>query len=270
MNIHYKLKNLIKNSKNYPNILLYNINTIYCKNTIINVLDDLYNINNITTTINYKNINYSKSLYHFYINIKKIKDFSIFKDLLNDIIQNDNYYINYNKIIILDNFVLNINNQKCIKNLIEKNMNIKFIIISNYNNIYNSLKNLCLCLRIDIKKQINSENNIEYINNILYNNNLYNDIYNKLNKILVIKLNKTKIKDIKTFSYLLLLNNINCSYLYEIILDILIKNKYSFNIIIKINNYFSNLLKYSNINNKFLLLYYEYILINCNVIITNK
>jgi len=61
MNIHYKLKNLIKNNKNYPNILLYNINTIYCKNTIINVLDDLYNINNITTTINYKNINYSKS-----------------------------------------------------------------------------------------------------------------------------------------------------------------------------------------------------------------
>ena len=46
MNYHYLLKNIIVN-KNHQNILLYNNKSkIYCKNIIINILNDLYNINN--------------------------------------------------------------------------------------------------------------------------------------------------------------------------------------------------------------------------------
>ena len=163
MNYHYLLKNIIVN-KNHQNILLYNNNKskIYCKNIIINILNDLYNINNNINKLNYKNIYYEKSLYHYYIDINKIKDFITFKDLINKIIQSDNYYISYNKLIILDNFKFTINNQKSIKNLIEKHMNIKFIIItSNYNTIFNNLKNLFICIRVQFKLNIN------YINNIL-------------------------------------------------------------------------------------------------------
>ena len=94
MNYHYLLKNIIVN-KNHQNILLYNNNKskIYCKNIIINILNDLYNINNNINKLNYKNIYYEKSLYHYYIDINKIKDFITFKDLINKIIQSDNYYI---------------------------------------------------------------------------------------------------------------------------------------------------------------------------------
>ena len=115
MNYHYLLKNIIVN-KNHQNILIYNNNKskIYCKNIIINILNDLYNINNNINKLNYKNIYYEKSLYHYYIDINKIKDFITFKDLINKIIQSDNYYISYNKLIILDNFKFTINNQKSI------------------------------------------------------------------------------------------------------------------------------------------------------------
>ena len=51
MNIHYKLKKLIQNNKNHPNILLYSYNIKYCKFFIINILDNLYNIKNITNII---------------------------------------------------------------------------------------------------------------------------------------------------------------------------------------------------------------------------
>ena len=264
MNIHYRLKNIISNN-NHPNILLYN-NPIYCKNVIINILDNLYKINNITNKVSYKNIDYEKSLYHYYIDINKTKDFTTFKNLINKIIKSDNYYISYNKLIILDNFKFNINNQKSIKNLIEKHMNIKFIIIvSNYNTILNNLKNLCISIRIPFKKL-----HINYINNnILYNNDLYSDLNNKINTILLVKLNKKLIEDIKIFSYLLLLNNIKFKYIYEIILDILIKKKISYHTINKINLFFDKILKYKNINLSLILIYYEYIFIKCNTIINN-
>tara|TARA_Y100001980_G_C14548890_1_gene330395 strand:- start:206 stop:1006 length:801 start_codon:yes stop_codon:yes gene_type:complete len=266
MNNHYKLKKIIVN-KNHPNILLYNnYSLIYCKKLIINILNDLYNINNITNKITYKNIDYEKSLYHYYIDINKIKDFSTFKNLINKIIQSDNYYISYNKLIILDNFKFNINNQKTIKNLIEKHMNIKFIIIvSNYNTILNNLKNICVCIKIPSEKL-----NINYINNnILYNNDLYSDLTNKINAILLVKLNKKSIKDIKNFSYLLLLNNIKLTNLYTIIIDILIQKNVVYDIIIKINQFFDKILNYKNINLNIILIYYEYIFIKCNTIINN-
>jgi len=265
MNYHYLLKNIIVN-KNHQNILLYNNNKskIYCKNIIINILNDLYNINNNINKLNYKNIYYEKSLYHYYIDINKIKDFITFKDLINKIIQSDNYYISYNKLIILDNFKFTINNQKSIKNLIEKHMNIKFIIItSNYNTIFNNLKNLFICIRVQFKLNIN------YINNILYNNDLYNDLNKKLSIILFIKLNKKSIKDIKNFSYLILLNNIKLQYIYEIILDILIKHNKLQNTINQINQLFDKILNYKNINLNLILIYYEYIFIKCNTIINN-
>ena len=55
-------------------------------------------------------------------------------------------------------------------------MNIKFIILtSNINSIYNGLINLLLNLKIK-----NEELDIKYIGNILYNNDLYNDLIFKL------------------------------------------------------------------------------------------
>tara|TARA_B100001094_G_scaffold332777_1_gene406435 strand:+ start:668 stop:1453 length:786 start_codon:yes stop_codon:yes gene_type:complete len=256
MNNYHILKKIIQ-TKNHPNILLYNYKTENCKNIILDVLDDLYSIKKCTHSIKFKNINYEKSIYHYYINLKNI-DFKNFNNLLKEIINCDNYYLDINKLIILDNFKLYNNNQKNIKNLIEKNMNIKFIILtSNINIIYNGLKNLLLNLRIK-----NEEIDIKYIGNILYNNDLYNDLIYKFEYILKSKLNKKILKDIKSLSYLLLLNNINLRYLYNIIFDIFSNIK--FKNINQFNSYFINLSRYSNCNINNLLIYYEYIIIKCN------
>ena len=248
------LKNIIK-CKNHPSILLYSSETRNCKNTNLNVLNDLYDINTKTNNLTFRNINYEKSIYHYYIDLKNL-NFSILNDLLKKIIKHDNYYININKIIILDNFKLFGNYQKHIKNLIEKNMNIKFIILtSHYDMIYNGLKNLLLNLSI---KNIDIE--IEYVGNILYNNDLYNDLFIKINNILKHKFNKTILKEIKSLSYLLVLNNIEIKYLYNILFDIFIVNKKN---ILEFNLYIIDLVNNKNIIINNLLLYYEYILISC-------
>tara|TARA_Y100001958_G_C21246399_1_gene576851 strand:+ start:4540 stop:5334 length:795 start_codon:yes stop_codon:yes gene_type:complete len=257
MNTYHNLKKIIQ-IKNHPSILLHSYKTENCKNIILDILDDLYSVKKLTNAIKFKNINYEKSIYHYYINLKNI-DFIALNNLLKEIIKCDNYYLDMNKLIILDNFKLFNNNQKNIKNLIEKNMNIKFIILtSNINSIYNGLINLLLNLKIK-----NEELDIKYIGNILYNNDLYNDLIFKLEFILKSKMNKKLMKEIKLLSYLLLLNNIEIRYLFSIIFDIFINNKKN---ISKLNSYIIHLFNYSNININYMLIYYEYIIIKCNYI----
>lgn len=256
MNIYNTLKKIIQ-TKNHPSILLHSYKTENCKNIILDILDNLYSINKCTNSIKFKSITYTKSIYHYYINLKNV-DFMIFNNLLKEIIKCDNYYLDINKLIILDNFKFYNNYQKNIKNLIEKNMNIKFIILTqNINIIYDGLRNLLLNLRVK-----NEETPIKYIGNILYNNDLYSNLITKLSFILKSKLNKKILKDIKTFSYLLLLNNIKLKDLYNIITDIFISKK--FKNINKLNSYIIYLSKYLNCNINNSLIYYEYIIIKSN------
>ena len=256
MNNYHTLKKLIQ-TKNHPNILLHSYKTENCKNIILDILDNIYSISKCTNAIKFKNINYEKSIFYYYINLKNM-NFLVFINLLKEIIICDNYYLNMNKLIILDNFKLSNNNQKNIKNLIEKNMNIKFIILtSNISMIYNGLKNSLLNLRIK-----NEDIDIKYISTILYNNDLYNDLTLKLNFLLKSKINKKIFKDIKQLSYLLLLNNISFRYLYIIIINNFIYNKNKN--ILEFNSYINYLSTYSNCNINNLLIFYEYIIIKSN------
>ena len=163
-----------------------------------------------------------------------------------------NYYINIKKVIIIENLNLSKLNQKILKNLIEKNIYIKFIIITNnYNSIIHNIKSYFLYVNY---KEFNT--NI-YFNNVVYNNDLYYNIINYIDYILTKKITKKHFKDIKTFSYLLLMNNISINYIYNLILDYLIKNDYK-NIKLFID-YFITLDNHYK-NNYLRLFYYEYYL----------
>ena len=255
-----KLKFLL-NNKNFPNLLLYSKNNII--DNIIDILSQINNTKYIETIINNDNIQYKKTLNYYYFSNINNKNFLNFKNILKKIILSDNYFIKYNKIIIIDKITLLPLNQNSLKNIIQKNIYIKFIIIINNNCFNRYFKSNFLCIHCKF-----SNINIKNIDNMLYKNDLYEDISRYIYNIFNIKLNKKNIKNIKNISYLLLLNNINLEYIYKIILDILIEYEYSINIIININKFFFNISQYYK-NNYLKLIYYEYIFLKCNYIINN-
>ena len=248
--------NILK-SNNHPNLLLYNK---LINNNFINYINKIYNINNYTICCE-NNIEFKKTNYFYYFKNINNKNFQNFKKTLNNIILTNNYFINKSKIIIIEKINLSELNQRIFKNIIEKNIFIKYIIItSNINKIITNLKSLFLTLYFK-----HTTENIN-IKNIIYNNNLYNDISNYLSELLSNKLNNNSFKNIKTLSYLLLLNNINIYHLIKIIIDYLIKNNYK---IIKEFIQFSSEIDEYYKNNYLRLFYYEYVLIYSNKLVND-
>lgn len=251
------VKKIIK-SNNCPNLLLYGNDKIY--NSLINMLNELFNVKNVNIIEN-STFKYIGTLNYFAFENILNKNFKDFKNSLSDLVLTDNFFIKNKKIIILNNIILNELNQKCLKNIIEKNKDIKFIIITNnYNNLYYHFKSIFLSIRLNVIDEIKK------VDNILTKNDLYSDIYNYVKIIFCLKINKSNIKKIKDFSYLLLLNNIGIRYIYIIILDILLDKKYSDLIIFKIINFFNELSQFYK-NSYYKLIYYEYIFLSCNKIL---
>jgi len=248
----------ILQSNNHPNLLLYNK---LINNDFLNYINSIYNIDNYKT-FNENNIEFKKTNYFYYFQNINNKIFQNFKKTLDNIVLTNNYFTDNNKLIIIENFKLSELNQKIFKNIIEKNIYVKYIIITNnINRIITNLKSLFLSIYF---KQ-NVENIV--LKNILYKNDLHNDITNYLSNLFSNKLDKNNFKNIKTLSYILLLNNISIYYLIEIIIDYLIKNNYK-----QINKFirFSSMIETYYKNNYLRLFYYEYILIYCNKVIFNK
>tara|TARA_Y100001958_G_C21247581_1_gene579095 strand:- start:6585 stop:7340 length:756 start_codon:yes stop_codon:yes gene_type:complete len=246
--------NILK-SKNFPNLLI-------CKSSEKDF--DLNNIYNIyySKVFNENNIQFKKINNYFYFKNINNKNFQNFKKTLDNIILTNDFYINEFKLIIIENINLSELNQKILKNIIDKNILVRYlVIINNINKIIINLKSIFLVLNYKNYK----ENLI--IKNVIYNNDLYNDITNYLIKLLSNELNINNFKNIKNVSYILILNNISIYYLIKIILEFLIKNNH--NKISKFIKFSSEIEKYYK-NNYLRLFYYEYILIRTNKLINSS
>ena len=146
------ISNLIRlfNNKNHPNIILYGHPNIDKFNILLEVLNNVYKMNN-EININEGLIDYSKNniYYKFDCNYIKYKNKQSWLDFLKSIINTDNHYTENKKIIILYNFHnLSKSIQNILKVLIEKNYHIKFIIISDtITDIIDPIKSRFLSIR---------------------------------------------------------------------------------------------------------------------------
>jgi hypothetical protein len=141
------------NNKNHPNIILYGHPNIDKFNILLEVLNNVYKMNN-EININEGLIDYSKNniYYKFDCNYIKYKNKQSWLDFLKNIINTDNHYTENKKIIILYNFHnLSKSIQNILKVLIEKNYHIKFIIISDtITDIIDPIKSRFLSIRIPL------------------------------------------------------------------------------------------------------------------------
>lgn len=149
------ISNLIRlfNNKNHPNIILYGHPNIDKFNILLEVLNNVYKMND-EININEGLIDYSKNniYYKFDCNYIKYKNKQSWLDFLKSIINTDNHYTENKKIIILYNFHnLSKSIQNILKVLIEKNFHIKFIIISDtITDIIDPIKSRFLSIRIPL------------------------------------------------------------------------------------------------------------------------
>lgn len=149
------ISNLIRlfNNKNHPNIILYGHPNIDKFNILLEVLNNVYKMND-EININEGLIDYSKNniYYKFDCNYIKYKNKQSWLDFLKSIINTDNHYTENKKIIILYNFHnLSKSIQNILKVLIEKNYHIKFIIISDtITDIIDPIKSRFLSIRIPL------------------------------------------------------------------------------------------------------------------------
>lgn len=149
------ISNLIRlfNNKNHPNIILYGHPNIDKFNILLEVLNNVYKMND-EININEGLIDYSKNniYYKFDCNYIKYKNKQPWLDFLKSIINTDNHYTENKKIIILYNFHnLSKSIQNILKVLIEKNYHIKFIIISDtITDIIDPIKSRFLSIRIPL------------------------------------------------------------------------------------------------------------------------
>lgn len=176
-------------SRNIMNIIIYGNNEIY--NDVKNILNILnYNI----------------------INIEKIDD-------INEIISTMNINLNDNlndyKYLLLNNIKLNQNNNKKIKNIIEKTYkNIRFIIVTDYIYNYQILKPFCYIYHI---KELSKYDKIIYNIEDNHINDFYDRVCNKIIKCYEMK--KFKIQKIKEISYKIKLMNLDIQKLLGIFLN---------------------------------------------------
>lgn len=220
--------NLLKHN-NHSNIIISGNTDINKLDIISNALKKIYNITK-NIYIAYNNVNYIKNNIYYLFDINKIY-YSNKLDWLNiikNIVENDNYYLDNNKYIIFNNYNnISINTQNIFKVLFEKHVHIKFIIITDKcNNIINPIHSRFINIRIPLINNINKWNEIDKLNidfNNFYNNknlNLeyfklikyincdnYSDIIHNLCKYIFLLINKDNneiVKELKELSYIII------------------------------------------------------------------
>jgi hypothetical protein len=219
------LLNKILKSDNFPSLIIYGTD-MNKYNYLIDLINNKYDIKDYHLKKDY-DIEYLSNKNIFIFNLKKEKFNNLFK-LFDYICENTSLY-DY-KYIIINNFnKINILIQNKIKVYIEKNIYIKFILITD---IYNSIINQIHSRSLSIKFMKNS--------NIIYDNNYishYDIILKKLINISKTSINQTNFKWIKDLSYNLLKYNIDY---YKNLLDLILENdKYTLKLKFKIIKLFS-------------------------------
>ena len=236
----YKLYNIISNN-NHPNLLIHGVNGSGKTLLIKTVLNDLFDINKYTKKeLLTENINYERSDFHYYFDLKLVNNDLKFIDFIKDIVKSYNHYTNKYNYIILDNFdYLSNLNQDRLRVIFEKSLNTSKIIIitSKLNKINNPLLSRFINIRIPLhnltdkyiyfKELLNknyyvisddilfeilnkhSDLNYNFINILSYlkNNIINGDIYDEINlkymNIINSKKDLTKkITDMKQLIYL--------------------------------------------------------------------
>lgn len=242
--IHYKLGYklyYILSNNNHPNLLIHGVNGSGKTLLIKTVLNDLFDINKYTKKeLLTENINYERSDFHYYFDLKLVNNDLKFIDFIKDVVKSYNHYTNKYNYIILDNFEYLSNlNQDRLRVIFEKSLKTtKIIIITNkLNKINNPLLSRFINIRIPLhnltdkyiyfKELLNknyyvisddilfeilkkhSDLNYNFINILSYlkNNIINGDIYDEINlkymNIINSKKDLTKkITDMKQLIYL--------------------------------------------------------------------
>ena len=236
----YKLYNIISNN-NHPNLLIHGVNGSGKTLLIKTVLNDLFDINKYTKKeLLTENINYERSDYHYYFDLKLVNNDLKFIDFIKDIVKSYNHYTNKYNYIILDNFdYLSNLNQDRLRVIFEKSLNTSKIIIitSKLNKINNPLLSRFINIRIPLhnltdkyiyfKELLNKNyyvisddilfeilkkhsdlnynfiNILSYLKNNIINGDIYDEIILKYMNIINSKKDITKkISDMKQLIYL--------------------------------------------------------------------
>jgi len=242
--IHYKLGYklyYILSNNNHPNLLIHGVNGSGKTLLIKTVLNDLFDINKYTKKeLLTENINYERSDFHYYFDLKLVNNDLKFIDFIKDVVKSYNHYTNKYNYIILDNFEYLSNlNQDRLRVIFEKSLKTTKIIIitSKLNKINNPLLSRFINIRIPLhnltdkyiyfKELLNknyyvisddilfeilkkhSDLNYNFINILSYlkNNIINGDIYDEINlkymNIINSKKDLTKkITDMKQLIYL--------------------------------------------------------------------
>lgn len=224
----------ILDSDNFPPLIIYGNDKDKYDNFIY-LLNEKFNIKKYDSKRDHDN-DYLSIKNIFIFNFQKIKYYTNLFKLLNYLCENTSLY-DY-KYIIINNFnKINITIQNKFKVYIDKNINIKFIFITdNYNSIINQIHSRCLHIKCIIKQpEINIDNYISH----------YDTILKKIINISKTSLNSSNLKWIKDLSYNLLKYKID---FYKNLLNlILLNDKYTSKLKFKIVKLFSesenNLLK---------------------------
>ena len=172
-------------SKNTPNLILYG----YHKINKIQILNEYLNTNNVNETKKYDIKYYSNlNIKIFDMNLIKRSKIEDFFTLLSESIKCKNYYIENNRILIIQNFNhIDKNIQDRLRVIFEKyRINTLFILTTDYyNSILNTIKSRFLSIRIrdlDVQEKITISYPI--IKNLSYDKRIkiYDHIYNYYDK----------------------------------------------------------------------------------------
>lgn len=253
--------NLLKH-KNHSNICIYGSKDIDKLSIIINSFKKIYKLNE-TQEITYKSLKYLKNNIYFLFNINSLhyKNKLDWLEIMKNIVETDNYFLEINKYIILNNYDKMIESyQNILKIIIEKYYNVKFIIISNkYTNSINAITSRFINIRIPLINNIdkwyiinekfsninfddyfkNEDLNIEYIEHIINTNTLNYESFSKNIIIYIInyltyKNNSNILNHIKEIVYLIKCSSIPLDYFINNLLNYLLEKNYSNNIKLKI------------------------------------